>query len=127
VSAILGPLGACLLYVDDLDGTARFYRDVLGLRISHQSDGAIAFDAGSCILELMSAAADATERGRGPSRLVLSFRVDDLDAARARLAAAGVEQIGPVRPTIGLDPPFHIARFSDPEDNLFELIDMPAA
>lgn len=121
----LGPMGAVLLYVDDFEGMSAFYRDTLGLEVSHTGPGAIAFRVGGCILELMARSNDPNPRETGPSSHVLSFSVADLDAARRALSDAGVEQIGDVRPTIGLEPPFHIARFADPEGNLFELIDMP--
>ena len=68
---------------DDLDGSVAFYRDVLGLRLLARFDppGLAFFDLGGTRL-LLEAGAPAA---------LLYLHVDDLDAAVAGLAAAGVD------------------------------------
>jgi methylmalonyl-CoA/ethylmalonyl-CoA epimerase len=68
---------------DDLDASVAFYRDVLGLPLLARFDppGLAFFDLGGTRLLLEAGAQSA----------LLYLHVDDLDAAVAGLAAAGVE------------------------------------
>jgi methylmalonyl-CoA/ethylmalonyl-CoA epimerase len=70
------------LHADDLDRAARFYRDVVGLRLVARFDppGLVFFDLGNVRL-LLEAGAPAS---------LLYLEVDDIDAERSRLVAAGV-------------------------------------
>ena len=67
---------------EDLDRAAAFYRDVLGLALVARFDppGLVFFDLGTARLLLE----------RGASSALLYLEVDDIDAARERLAGAGV-------------------------------------
>ena len=62
------------------DAAVAFYQSVLGLPLLEQSEGFAGFDAGAFHLFVASGAA------HGP---VFEFVVPDLEAARARLLAAG--------------------------------------
>ena len=85
------------LKVDDWPGLVRWYAETLGLRITLRDDagGFALFETGGGRLALKRGAtpgaAPADVRGR--TRLV--FRVDDVDDARRRLVAKGVDVAGP--------------------------------
>lgn len=92
-------LGRAILFVKDLDAMTVFYRDGLGLRAVPESaeDGWVELDAGGTRLALHAIPAEiaATIHSSNPPHrreatpLKLVFLVDDLEAARARLAASG--------------------------------------
>ena len=76
-----------VLYVRDMEGAIRFYRDTLGLELDYESAHWTTFKTGACTLALH--ATDEREPGRGEPDP--TFLVPDADAERARLAGAGVE------------------------------------
>ncbi|HXG76796.1 MAG TPA: VOC family protein [Gaiellaceae bacterium] len=96
----------CGLIVSDLERARRFYGDALGFEEVPRPAGftfaGAWFSCGETEVHLL-AEADTTGRAGmpEPGRSVafglashLAFEVDDLDAARARLAAHGVEPVG---------------------------------
>ena len=76
--------------VDDLDAALRFYRDGLGLSVKFR-DGErfAALDAGGFTLALAAAGERVVDTP------ALAWRVDDIDAALARLVAAGARIVSP--------------------------------
>lgn len=91
--------------VDDLDRAIDFYRDQLGLREEFFVDSGndarvIALQAGRATLELVTPAQrrliDELEVGRDVSPPVrVAFEVTDVEAATARVIAAGADQVAP--------------------------------
>jgi methylmalonyl-CoA/ethylmalonyl-CoA epimerase len=90
--------------VADLDAALRFYRDALGLEIeapeevASQRVRAHFIPAGEVALELLEATAPDSPiaryvEKRGPGLHHITLRVDDLEAALARLKARGVRLI----------------------------------
>ncbi len=90
--------------VADLDAALRFYRDALGLEIEapeevqSQRVRAHFIPAGEAALELLEATAPDSPiarylEKRGPGLHHITLRVDDLEAALARLKARGVKLI----------------------------------
>ncbi|WP_395682525.1 VOC family protein [Inquilinus sp.] len=120
------------LYVADLDRAAAFYEGVLGLRVMLRSPRLVALDAGrqGVLLLFLAGAtsADVIEAGgtipghEGAGRLHVAFAVpaEDLDAWRARLAAAGVALTGEMawaRGGVSLyiaDPDGHVVELATP-------------
>jgi len=120
------------LYVADLDRAAAFYEGVLGLRVMLRSPRLVALDAGlqGVLLLFLAGAtsADVVEAGgiipghEGVGRLHMAFAVpaEDLDAWRARLAAAGVALTGEMawaRGGVSLyiaDPDGHVVELATP-------------
>ena len=96
------------LEVEDLDRSLEFYGRLFELRFRGRSAGAAFVDFGDQFLALM--------RGRrsGPADATRHFGlvVDDKEATRAALEAAGAE----IRPGRGLD-------FVDPWGNLIQVVD----
>jgi methylmalonyl-CoA epimerase len=90
--------------VDDLDAAVERYRRTLGMEPSHrervedQGVEEVLFPAGSSFIQLLGALGPDTPVGtflakRGPGVHHVAYRVDDLEAALARLRAEGVRLI----------------------------------
>jgi lactoylglutathione lyase len=115
------------LIVSDFDGTAAFYRDVIGLRPQFDSIAPpyVAFepDLGSALClhdraDLESALGGVLRGASAGDAALISLRVDDLDGYLAILATRGAE--------ILTDPVFfgdriRSAYLRDPEGNLLEI------
>ncbi len=101
---------------------ARFYRDTLGLVPRTSKADFINFDWNGVRLSI-----GVHDRVRGPSmdslRVMVNLAVDDIDAAHARLARAGVTFTRqPEREEWGGD----VATFADPDGNTLQLLQLPA-
>ena len=105
--------------VDDLDRALTTYVEVLGGALEHRDELAVlgvvaaAVMVGSDRLELLAPTGDDTPVGRflakrGPGMHHIAYRVDDVAAALADLAAAGAELIDetPRRGLFGLEVAF---------------------
>lgn len=116
-------VGYVILFVEDLERSVGFYRDVIGLTFKLRGDGYAEFDTEGTRFGLY-------ERGRlpeligrgaragGPAAEVV-FVIDDVDAWPARLSHAGVEILrGPVDRPWGhrtlhlLDPDGHVVELA---------------
>lgn len=111
-------LSQMILFVKDMAGEVRFYRDVLGLEVRHPHGLAdysnemwVEFDAGACSLALHGGA-----KATPGDQHQIVFRVADLEQTRLAILDAGVE-IGEIRlledgepAASGVDPEGH--RFS---------------
>ena len=74
------------IFVPDLARAEQFYGEVMGLPLVSRSDEMLHFESGSiCLFVLLS---PSLTQGFTPS-----FDVDDAEAARARLIAAGCEPV----------------------------------
>jgi catechol 2,3-dioxygenase-like lactoylglutathione lyase family enzyme len=118
-------IDAITLFVEDLEGTKRFYREVFGLPVHYGDDASAVFDFGNLIINLLNAT-EAVEliepasvaRQEAGHRIVLTIPVDDVDATCAELARRGVELLnGP------MDRPWGIptASFRDPAGQIWEI------
>ncbi len=79
----LGPLGQAARSVKDIAAARAWFADVLGLTHLYSFGNLAFFDCGGLRLFL--------SEGDGASDSILYFRVDDIHAAHAALAARGVE------------------------------------
>ena len=113
------------LFVDDLDRSKTFYREVFGLPVIFEDENSAVFRfANTGINLLRSEAADdlirpgAVARQDAGARLVFTIDVDDVDEVRAELAAHGVELLnGPVNRPWGR----RTASFTDPGGHIWEI------
>jgi len=107
------------LYVEDLDASISFYRDVLGLPLLNQGEDWAHFDAGAGSLFELFSGGMASQAPKGPDQqpLVLGLRVNNLHAAIADLKQKGVAFIGEVGEYEGT----RWAHFYDPEGNRLEI------
>jgi lactoylglutathione lyase len=119
-----------VLVVDDLDRSLEFYCGRLGLRLGHRSDPYAQLATGPTRISLYTREAMGRTLGRplappdpGAPGFELGFKVDDVDAAFAELATAGVTTVTP--PT---DRPWgqRTAYVRDPDGHLIELVQEPA-
>ncbi|MFF6937586.1 VOC family protein [Streptomyces sp. NPDC008312] len=118
-------ISAITLFVDDLDVTKRFYREVFGLPVAFEDDNSAVFEFGNTLINLLrtTAATELIEPARvaqadAASRLQLTLPVDDADAMCKELAARGVTLLnGP------MDRPWGIrtAGFRDPGGHIWEI------
>ena len=100
-------LAEVVVYTQDMARATAFYKDTLGLEPTFESDYWTTFDTGACTLALHagSEAPDPT------------FLVDDLDAARENLDAAGVDVTEIREPMPGV----RVFDARDPDGNRFSL------
>ncbi|MET8329236.1 VOC family protein [Streptomyces sp. NPDC005181] len=120
-----GSIGAITLFVEDLDATQRFYREVFGLPVHFEDDNSAVFGFGDTLINLLrtTEAHELIEPGRvavpdAGSRFQLTLAVDDVDAMCKELAARGVTLLnGP------MDRPWGIrtASFRDPGGHIWEI------
>jgi lactoylglutathione lyase len=119
------PISAITLFVDDLEETRTFYREVFELPVTYEDADSTVFDFGNTIINLLKTAAareliepeTVADRGAG-SRLQLTIGVDDVDATCAELEKRGVKLLnGP------MDRPWGIrtASFQDPAGHIWEM------
>ena len=120
-----GRIGAITLFVEDLEATKRFYREVFGLAVAFEDADSAVFDFGNTLINLLttSAAGELIEPAavasrEAGSRVQLTINAEDVDAVCAELASRGVELLnGP------MDRPWGIrtASFRDPGGHVWEI------
>jgi lactoylglutathione lyase len=118
-------LGALTLFVEDLDSSASFYRDVLGLESVHRDENSTVFDLGNTLVNLLRvdavgdliAPAVVAAPGVG-ARMQLTAWVADVDAVCALLRSRGLDLLnGPVDRPWGK----RTAAFVDPSGTVWEI------
>ncbi len=125
MDAALPGLGAVSLFVEDLESSASFYRDVLGLTVVHQDEDSTVFGLGDTLVNLLrvEAARELVEPAPvappgGGVRMQLTAWVDDVDAVCALLGSRGVTLLnGPVDRPWGK----RTAAFADPSGAVWEI------
>lgn len=119
-AAALSAIGQIAVTARDLPRATAFYRDVLGLPLLFEVPGMVFFDAGGVRLML---AVPTDPRYQHPAS-ILYYRVGDIHAAAARLAAAGVAFAA--EPHLVARMPDHdlwMAFLADSEGNTLALMD----
>ena len=118
-------LFAITLFVEDLQAAKQFYLGVFGLPVDFEDDNSAVFKFGDTLINLLktTAARELVEpaqvaRLEAGHRLVLTIKVDDVDAVCAALRARGVELLnGPVDRPWGV----RTASFVDPGGHIWEI------
>jgi methylmalonyl-CoA/ethylmalonyl-CoA epimerase len=118
----LSQIGQIAVTVQDPARATAFYRDVLGMRFLFGAGTMAFFDCGGVRL-MLGTSEGAGSAGRDPKGSILYYRVGDIEAAHAALAARGVrfEQA----PHLVARMPDHelwLAFLYDSEDNLLALM-----
>lgn len=118
-------VSAMTLFMDDLNATKAFYREVFGLPVHYEDDASVVFNFGNILINLLVSteatgliAPAAVARSDAGARLQLTIEVDDVDAMCAQLAERGVTLLnGP------MDRPWGIrtASFMDPGGHIWEI------
>lgn len=120
-SAALTPrsIGQIAISVQDIVRATAFYRDTLGLRLLFEFPGLAFFDCGG--VRLMLAKPEKAELDHAAS--LIYYKVDDIHAAHAVLAARGVTIEN--APEVVAKMPDHdlwISAFRDTENNILALM-----
>jgi catechol 2,3-dioxygenase-like lactoylglutathione lyase family enzyme len=118
-------IAAITLFVEDLEATRKFYRDVFGLPVFFENEDSAVFQFGETLINLLKvgnapeligpAAVASREAG---ARFVFTLQVDDVDATCTELARHGVRLLnGP------MDRPWgpRTASFVDPGGYIWEI------
>ena len=118
---VLTGLMEVILQVKDMNMQVAFYRDKLGLKVTYPEgvvdyakEGWVTFDTGRCVLALHDGG--RTRQGETPSHRIV-FQADDIQAARNKLLARGV-QVGEVRSPA---PGVQVVDGRDPEGNVYAI------
>jgi catechol 2,3-dioxygenase-like lactoylglutathione lyase family enzyme len=102
---------------DRLDETVALFRDVLGMSVNRQTDDLVGFKlADGTVFELYSPANEF--HGFFTTGPVVAFRVDNFDATRQAMLAAGVKFIGDVQHADGVS----WQHFYSPDGTVLEII-----
>ena len=102
------------LVVDDLEAQRRYYRDVVGLKERSVDEGAVDFEVGSNMFELVAKSSRIQTAHRG---FQIGFAVSNIAAVRAELISRGIEPVGDIESVNGM----YWCYFKDPEGNLYEI------
>ena len=102
-----------IVYVRDMRRAIGFYRDVLGLEVTFESEFWTTLATGPCTLALHA----TDRRERSVAEPDPTFLVADLDGERDRLVAAGVEVTEIREPAPGI----RVCDAFDPDGNRFSL------
>jgi catechol 2,3-dioxygenase-like lactoylglutathione lyase family enzyme len=125
VSSWPGAISAITLFVDDLEVSKQFYRDVFDSELKFEDEASAVFAFGGTLVNLLRTT--AAEELIGPatvaprdagSRLQFTLDVDDVDAMCTELERRGVRLInGP------MDRPWGVrtACFADPGGHIWEI------
>lgn len=108
------------IWSENLNNLLPFYRDVLGLKVVHESESFVVLGEGQSDWPTLGLGTHSEVHGGNsdPARHMVGFETDDLTAEWQRLKEAGVEFIE--EPTeYGSD--MSIATLKDPEGNLVQL------
>ena len=118
-------LGPITLFVDDLDATKQFYRDVFDVPIVFEDVNSAVFDFGNILVNVLQATQApelvepaAVARPDAGTRALLTINVGDVDAVYADLTRRGVTFLnGP------MDRPWGVrtAAFADPGGHVWEI------
>jgi predicted enzyme related to lactoylglutathione lyase len=114
-------LSAIVFISSDPARLADFYKTHLGIPLEHESHGPMKDHIEGWLGDVHV----AVLKGRGPAEgvggVAPTFRVQDLDAFVASLAAAGAS---PIRKIANLGEGKRLASFRDPDGNTFSLLEM---
>jgi predicted enzyme related to lactoylglutathione lyase len=104
--------------VQDLKRADEFYGQILGLhRSPHSSERWVEFELGNVSLALVSPEAMGAEFEAHGHQMPIALRVPDVDEARAKLEAEGIEFMhGTIDSGV-----CHLATFRDPDGNALQL------
>jgi lactoylglutathione lyase len=119
-------IDATVLFVQDLDTCAQFYRDTLGLQVTMTDADSVAFKLEGqdflllkipAAVEMITEAAVLPHRAAG-HRMLLCVGVEDVDVTHKALTERGVAFI---KPPVDQAWGRRTTYFADPEGNLWEL------
>ncbi len=106
------------VWSNDLNNLLPFYRDVLGLKTSMESERFVVFGGGDGPAFCLGSHTEVSGKNSDPARHMVGFDVDDIQGMTEQLKGKGVEFVEePADQGDG----FWIATLKDPEGNLVQL------
>ena len=129
---MISSVGAIVIFVQDLEGCTRFYRDTLGFPVTFSDDVSIGFKLGTqdfLLLKISAAAKMVGEDVLSPHRetgrhILLCAGVEDVDATYVAFTSKGIAFI---KPPVSQAWGRRTAYFADPEGILWEIYhELPA-
>jgi catechol 2,3-dioxygenase-like lactoylglutathione lyase family enzyme len=116
-AAVIRRLSGATIWSEDHNYLLPFYRDILGLNVSHQTPELVLLGDGPGPFLSLGTHREVKGRTSDPYRHYVGLHSEDLDADLVRLQDAGVEIVdGPAR-----DDGLHTLTFKDPEGNVVQL------
>lgn len=110
-------LGGSTIWSSDLNNLLPFYRDVIGMNVSIETDGFVVLGEPHTAALALGTHSEVKGRATDPYRHMVGLTTDDVEADAKRLRAAGVEFIEEPNQQDGL----RLATLKDPEGNLVQL------
>jgi len=115
-----------LIWTENPDSLAKFYKDVLGLKVAqkldHPEDTGILFELPSGPQLWVGKHSEVKGKNQDPARHMINFLVDSVDKTYKELKEKGVKFI--VDPFAGPTGNGYFATFEDPEGNILQLWSM---
>ena len=117
-------IAGVIIWTNNVERLAGFYRDVLDMEPVSQRDGFIAFQFGDARFSISRHSQIDDGGAKDPLRIMVNLAVDDIHASYQRLRAKGVEFIRePEKEHWG----GYVATFKDPDGNVLQLLQQPDA
>jgi catechol 2,3-dioxygenase-like lactoylglutathione lyase family enzyme len=125
MSPQLKSIGAITLFVEELERSKTFYRDVFALPVHFEDQNSVVFKFDNLLINLLQVRAAhgligpaAVAGPQGGSRFQFTIWVDDTDAICSELGKRGVELLnGPLDRAWGM----RTASFQDPDGHIWEI------
>jgi predicted enzyme related to lactoylglutathione lyase len=116
-------LGGATIWSEDLKNLLPFYRDVVGLKVRHDSPEFVVFGEAGAPAFALGTHSEVRGRNADPARHMVGLISDDVKADAKRLKTAGVEFIEDPKDYGAL----WLATLKDPEGNLVQLVQFKPA
>lgn len=113
-------VNSVVIWTEDLNKLAPFYRDTLGLKTTDMGDDFAMFDIGGAMQLALGVHSEVKGRSKEPNRVMVNLDVDDINAEYERLKAKGVQFVRPPSPEPA-DQSMVIATLLDPDGNTLQL------
>ena len=120
---MIDSVAGVIIWTDQLERMAAFYRDTLALPVHSKRPHFVAFELGGVRLSV-GIHSEVHGPALEPVRVTVNLGVDDIQAAWHELTARGVEF---VRPPEREHWGGWVASFRDPDGNLLQLLQQPRA
>jgi predicted enzyme related to lactoylglutathione lyase len=118
---VIDSVAGIIIWTDDVQRLAAFYRDILGLPVHSERPDFVAFEFGAFRLSI-GRHDRVTGASRDPFRFMVNLGVSEIQETHAALRGKGVEFL---RPPEQESWGGWIATFSDPDGNILQLLQQP--
>jgi lactoylglutathione lyase len=113
-------VNSVLIWTEDMNKLAPFYRDTLGLKTTDMGEEFAVFELGGAQQLALGVHSEVKGKSKEPNRVMVNLDVDDIQAEYERLKAKGVQFLRPPSPEPA-DEGMIIATLQDPDGNTLQL------